>query len=213
VSISKKEEAMSAFLKECLGMSIESLKKTFEADSDWTLVIKLHAYVEASLNFLIVNHFGDRRLEQVISRLDISDRRRGKLAFIKALELLPSEYRSFIQKFSEIRNLLAHDVKNVDFDLKAYLDGLDAKQYKELADAIVPMRWKIFGKPRTPDIKFDHKWIKLEPRYAILHGTLAIMLHVYEKHQVRDFLSPPPPDIGKHFLGGSSHDKPIPKES
>ena len=67
-------------------MSDASLRKSFETDSDWALVIKLHAYVEASLNFLLVKHFGDQRLEEVVSYLDISDRRRGKLAFKKALD-------------------------------------------------------------------------------------------------------------------------------
>jgi hypothetical protein len=180
---------MAAFLKECLGISDAALRKSIEGDSDWALVIKLHAYVEASLNFLLVKHFGDQRLEEVIAYLDISDRRRGKLAFIKALALLPREYRSFIQKLSELRNRVAHDVKNIDFDLKLYMESLDSKQFKEFADSLIPLRKRVLGFWAGKSVETAYKQIKTEPRYAILYGVLGIMLRIYQKQQVRKILA------------------------
>src|SRR5437870_3176477 len=61
-------------------------------DDDWTFVIKAHAIMEAALNRLIVVALGGHdSLAEFVSRLDTGDRNRGKMAVIKALELLPSE--------------------------------------------------------------------------------------------------------------------------
>jgi hypothetical protein len=67
---------VNKFLRERLGAAPFS----FKGDSDWTLIIKFSAYIEATLNFLLVRQLGDSRLEQIISKLDVSDNQRGKLA-------------------------------------------------------------------------------------------------------------------------------------
>lgn len=43
------------------------------------------------------------------------------MAFIKALELLPSEARAFVSKLSELRNDLVHDVSNFNFCLSKWV--------------------------------------------------------------------------------------------
>jgi hypothetical protein len=54
-------------------------------------------------------------------RLDTSDKQRGKMAFIKALELLPSEARTFVSKLSELRNDLVHDLYKFNFSLSKWI--------------------------------------------------------------------------------------------
>ncbi len=170
-------------------MPLASLQKSYETDSDWALVIKLNAYLEATLNFLIVRHFGDARLESVIPNLDLSDPKRGKIAFVKALDLLPKAHRSFIHKLAELRNKVVHNVKNVDLDLKAYLDQLDSKQFEQLNDAVIPILapMVLFIRPFGEERASQH--LKKEPRNTLLLCAAAIMLLVYEKHQVRDLLT------------------------
>ncbi len=192
------ENAMSRFLREDLGVSEASLSHSAEHDPDWTLVIKLHTYVEATLNFLLVKHFGDPRLEEVMANLEVM---RGKLGFIKALDLLPKEHRSFIRKFSEIRNKLAHDVKNVDFSLLSYVEGLDSGQFKELSDAVVAVMTDFIPKPTWLYRDSHSHTLRNNPRLAMLLCVASVMTRVYDKHQVGRILSGQP----------SEPSEPIPK--
>lgn len=88
---------------------------------DWSLVIKLHALVETALNNLITVSIGDNRLLEIVMRLDTSDKQRGKMAFIKALDLLPVEARAFVHKLSELRNDLVHNISSFDFSLEKWI--------------------------------------------------------------------------------------------
>lgn len=115
-------------------------------DDDWAFIIKTHALLEGALNHLLTRHFGDPRLADVFSKLENNDTRRGKLAFVGALELLPKEYQSFIKMLGEIRNKVAHDVKNLGFDLRTHVGNFDKQQLK---------KWKelmLFGASETAEV-------------------------------------------------------------
>lgn len=169
-------KALYVFLEERLKLSpipFDSLQN----DSDWTFVIKLHTYIEASLNHLIVSHFKDERLYPIISKLDVSDQTKGKLAFVKALDLLPDEYRSFIKQLSEIRNGLVHKAENLDYSLKKYVAKLDKQQRENLWKAL-ESTFSYIGK-WEPAI-LDHI-IKNMPRHALHIGVSCIMLEINRK--------------------------------
>ena len=68
--------------------------------------------------------------------MELSNKRIGKVAFIKKLNLLPKKFRNFISKFSELRNLLVHEISNVNFDFNRYVDQLDKNKKKILAKAL-----------------------------------------------------------------------------
>ena len=105
--------------------AIETLKlppgffdEIWQSKNDWTLVIMLHAMIETALNHLLISQFGRPELEEVFPHMDNSDMRRGKLAFICRLKLLPPDHVSFIQQFSSIRNKLVHNAINFGFSLE-----------------------------------------------------------------------------------------------
>jgi hypothetical protein len=93
-----------------------------EKDDDWSFVIKLHALLEAAISGLLVEVLGYQELLEVISQLEMSNNTTGKIALVKALGLLDSEYRTFIRKLSEIRNKFVHDVSNVGITLQEYVN-------------------------------------------------------------------------------------------
>jgi hypothetical protein len=99
---------------------------------DWSFIIKIHSMVEAALNQLVVNGIGDDRLLEVIMRLDTSDPNRGKIAFVKALNLLPKDARAFVSMLSKLRNELVHDLSHFDFSLSKWLKEMDANQLDNL---------------------------------------------------------------------------------
>ena len=69
--------------------------------------------------------------------MELSDKRKGKMAFVSELELLPIECRRFISKLSEIRNDLVHNITQVTFDLKAYVKALNKAQLENFVKAFI----------------------------------------------------------------------------
>ena len=152
-----------------------------KSDDDWSTVIKLHAMIEAGLNHLLITQLGDKRLADIISRFDTGDRQRGKLAFVKELELLSGESRNFIEKLSSLRNKLVHDVKNFDFSFPKWIEGMasaDRKNLNKYASEIL----------RTENIVLHDKSLKVSdailshPKYMITLVVYGIMITIFERN-------------------------------
>jgi len=105
-------------------------------EGDWSFVIKLHALIEAAVTHLLVVKSGAEKLETVYAQLELSDNRKGKLAFVRELGLLDSMYRRLIVTLSEIRNRFVHDIKNVNITLEEYVRQLDTQQRQNFIEAV-----------------------------------------------------------------------------
>ncbi len=90
------------------------------AEDDWSFVIKLHALLESAVAGQITRAFERKELADIFARLEMSNTKTGKLAFIKALSLLPSGHIQFLRSLSELRNALVHNVQNVAVGLVEY---------------------------------------------------------------------------------------------
>jgi len=101
---------------------------------DWSFVIKMHALIEAMVSHLLTHAIGDTRLSEFFERLELSNPRTGKIVVAGMLELLEGPERRFIRLVSELRNRLVHNVRNVNFDLQTYYDGLDKNQRQGFLD-------------------------------------------------------------------------------
>jgi hypothetical protein len=101
---------------------------------DWSFVIKMHALIEAMVSHLLTHAIGDTRISEFFERLELSNPRTGKIALAEMLELLESPERRFIRLISELRNRLVHNVRNVNFNLQAYYEGLDKNQRRNFLD-------------------------------------------------------------------------------
>jgi hypothetical protein len=104
-------------------------------EDDWSLVIKAHALVEATITHLLTAAV-DVRLRKVFERLELSDRDKGKIVFAEALGLIGGAERRFIRQLSEVRNKLVHDVRQVSFTFDNYLQSLDKNQRSSFLDAV-----------------------------------------------------------------------------
>lgn len=105
-------------------------------ESDWSIVIKLHAMFEAAVSSLIVKQLKTPDLEDVVAHLDFNNVKSGKVAFARALGLIGKREVAFLRGFSELRNALVHDIKNVQFDLAAYVRSLDPSGLKKFKSEI-----------------------------------------------------------------------------
>ena len=68
-------------------------------------MIKAHAFLEAALTNLLADHLGKDDLLPVFAYLETNNVRTGKLAFVKAFDLLDKGARRFIHTLSELRTI------------------------------------------------------------------------------------------------------------
>lgn len=178
-SISKKVEEL---LVQC-GLP-EDFWRSLDKEDDWSYIIKLHALIEAAANQCLTKILADDRLEPIITCLEMSDKRRGKLAILKALDLVFKEIRAFINALSELRNELIHNIRNVTFRFSEAHSGSLKEKVEQLGRAC--------AKDGLPD---DGKYIeayrilfKHSPRCAInsqARWTIALLATEAEKGELR----------------------------
>ena len=137
-------------------------------EDDWSFVIKTHALVEAAISHQLASAL-DERLLPVFRNLELSDKRVGKIMFVEALGLLEKGSKTFVHKLSELRNFLAHDIRNVDFSFANHVKSLDRNQRNSFHEAIVAFS--------TPESK--KQWLKNardDPKIAIWLSTIRIVV-------------------------------------
>ena len=78
-----------------IGLDSDFFKRLLEED-DWSFVIKLHALIEAIITSLLVFHFNEKKLGKILSRLELSNKTIGKLAFLKECDLLGEDEIRYI---------------------------------------------------------------------------------------------------------------------
>lgn len=158
-------------------------------EDDWSFAIKLHALIEAAITHLLTEALGEPELRDIISRLELSNLTTGKLAFVKSMSLLDRDSRRFIQKLSELRNHLVHDVANVSINLKDYFSSLEEG---ELKGSYKAFQWGYANaaavKVKVDDDLYDlHELIKLmaivtleySHKMAIWLGSIIILRQIY----------------------------------
>ena len=129
----------------------------FPAEDDWALVVKSEALIEITLSRILETHFGTPELDDIIARLPTGTRY-GKLAFIKALKLLPENACFFVERLTELRGTLVHDARQLQFSLKMYFDGMASSERNNWRKALwwwleEPPRDKPFGSIRAPTLE------------------------------------------------------------
>lgn len=103
---------------------------SLNTEGDWAFVIKLHALFEAAVAHAVVEKLGHQELQEAFSYLDMSNNKFGKARFAKQLGLLTPDEFQFVRLLSELRNDLVHDIRNVNFSFKNYLDKMSQKDRK-----------------------------------------------------------------------------------
>ena len=144
-----------------------------EDENDWSFVIKLHSLIEASVSHLLTEQLRRPELSELFSRLDISNKKTGKAAFVEALALLDKPERRFMSSLSELRNKLVHDVRNVTFDFVQYVENMNTDQ-----QATFLKDFNLLSTEITDDVRnlFRH-----DPQQALWYSGMAFLGIVYLK--------------------------------
>ncbi len=142
-------------------------------EDDWSFIIKLHSLFEAAVTHLLTKELNKNELENVISELELSNKKSGKLAFARSLNLLSKKESRYINSLSELRNKLVHKIVNVNFNLEDHVQSLDSQQLNSFASS--------FGFVIKKDFEFKgrklhrNQFSKESPKITIWIGALACL--------------------------------------
>jgi len=159
---------------------LESLK----TEDDWSFIIKLHALVEAAVSYLLCKALGHDELSETFSFLELSNKRVGKIAFVKSLGLLDEKDRRFISSLSELRNKLVHDISNVQFDLKEYVENLSPKRFETFVKSL-----DSFSYDRVKLIKAGKKYsvqgfFREHTKTAVWYSAMVTIGIIYQQKEL-----------------------------
>ncbi len=150
-------------------------------ESDWSFIVKSHAFLEAALTHLLVTELGRPALQDTFARLELSNKTTGKMAFLKSLSLLDDDSRRFVTALSELRNQVVHDVRNVGFTFASHLASLSDSERKAFAKKFLPPVPR-----RSPSASAFESLILTKPLHCIFAGVLLLANIVYfSEPQVR----------------------------
>lgn len=168
---------------------------------DWSFVIKLHALFEAACTHLLLFHFKEPDLSEVFSRLELSNKTTGKIAFLAKLGLIGRENRRFLSSLSELRNSLVHDVRNAEFSLKEMVQSLETPEVKNLAVSFSPFETHVRKFPYDPNMKLGYdkelqrqaaiesmiERFSAEPKYHIWIGAFNVLTSIVDMYGYSDY--------------------------
>lgn len=136
-------------------------------EDDWSFVIKSHAVLEAFITHVLI-HSNDPRLADIFRKLQVGGGKTGKIAFVQSLDLLDERSIRFINRISELRNTLIHDVRQFSFQLPNYVHNLTKSELNNFSRIITA----VF----EPDAKIDEPdWVLEMPKEAIGLAVLVVL--------------------------------------
>lgn len=182
-----------------IGLKESFFKSLLYDTDDWSFVIKLHALIEAVCASLLTFHFNEPKLGNIFSRLELSDKAKGKVRFLEETGLIDKFDKKFIYALSELRNKLVHDVKNCNIKLNDLTQSYDKNQMKNFAYnfGILEARSNHFNNvakglgisssKRINDIDFLNI-AKEYPKFHIWNGAYNFLIIISETFFYSDYL-------------------------
>lgn len=170
-------------------------------EDDWSFIIKSHALLESACAEILAERSGVPDTIDIFSRLELSGRATGKVAFLKVFGLLIDRERRFISALSELRNMLVHNARSTTFSLPSYVAGLDKNQRNSFVESfgyaylsendqgkeLIASQSKVMTEPK--------KTIWLSLKYVL--GVISVQIESIRLHREAEKLQA---EIGARFL-------------
>lgn len=147
---------MNEFWKDLVDVdSLYSVERAFDLevehifnlanDADWIMIVKLHAIIESVSNYALSARLKARvanvpidysALDKFVSRLEMSNTKYGKLALLKAFDLISDEMVKRMQSLSELRNRSIHDIRGTSLNINNSVSQMAPSEF-----AVFRKRW------------------------------------------------------------------------
>jgi hypothetical protein len=154
-----------------LGLPDKFVDQLNKSDDDWSFVIKSHALMESVLTLLLTEVFGKPQVRDTLAEIDTSQ----KLRMCSDLSLFEKSERTFMRELSKLRNVLVHNVDQVEFSFSEHLKN------KDVANNFVTNFGTLWKDPVTIGSKtISRKDITLEnPRLTVWLLLIEVLGEVY----------------------------------
>jgi len=152
-----------------------------KSEDDWPFIIKAHAFLEALFTHVLIKSIGNEELRDIFSRLEMSNKNTGKAEFARALGLIDKDGFRFITKFSELRNLLVHDIGKVNFNFSEYVSRMDKNQFKSFVDSFA-----YFASEEELSIRREtvNELLRADPKLSVWYSIMHFTGVIYWKREV-----------------------------
>lgn len=104
-------------------------------EDDWSFVIKLNALFEGATTHVLTTRLHAPELVDAFAHLDQLNSKVGKVTLLRELGAITSEQAALMRQLGELRNELAHNIRNVTFSFSSYVSSRDANQLAKLVKA------------------------------------------------------------------------------
>jgi hypothetical protein len=184
-----KGQAIIAEVETQIGLSPGFLNGLWH-ESDWALVIKLHALIEAVVVHAIVERLGEPKLVDNFARLSLGGRN-GKRSFARSLGVLTQFQDKFIEELSRLRNRMAHDPRDASLTLDQYVASLSDPDRTQFAQALLNV---IAGEKVTKGIDLGGELLTPEeitthsPRVPLWLAAMMFIIGIYFERKNRERL-------------------------
>ncbi len=171
---------LGAFAKR-LGLPHSFYEKLL-AEDDWSFVIKTNALVEAACTHALASRLHAPELVESFASLDLGNSKFGKVVLLRKLKAITAEQARVLQSLYQLRNSLAHDVKQVTFNVDDYVAAFDKNQRNSFVND--------FGHGVADTVPFGGKHIPREkfvlqnPKISIWITVAEIIACLYLEHEV-----------------------------
>lgn len=95
-------------------------------ENDWNFVIQSHALLETIVTKCLED-YSDKRLIKIVHGIPLCGEI-SKTSMLRDLDLLSGCERTFLKRFSEIRNVIVHDIRHLNFSIKEYFQDMDKEK-------------------------------------------------------------------------------------
>jgi hypothetical protein len=140
-------------------------------EDDWSFVIKISALIEAACTHILSYKFRHPELEDNFSYLEQGNRKVGRVALLKKSDALYDDQAKVLFSLAELRNSLAHNVKNTHFNFDKHIESLDKNQKNKFVNE--------FGSGVKDEIKVGEVVVK-KTTFVLENPKLAIWLTCHE---------------------------------
>lgn len=153
-------------------------------EDDWSFVIKLNALFEGATTHVLTTRLHAPELIHAFAHLDQLNYKVGKVALLRELGAITPEQSALLRQLGELRNELAHNIKNVTFSFSSYVSSRDSNQLAKLV--------KVFGHGVNEIIEIEslkiprEQFVRENPKLALWLTSAEVIACLYLEFEVAD---------------------------
>lgn len=164
-----------------LGLPKDFYRRLLRED-DWSFVIKLNALFEGAATHVLSTKLHAPKLIDAFAHLDFLNSKIGKVALLRQLDAITSEQATLMRQIGELRNELAHNVRNAMFSFAECVASRDPNQLAKLVksfghgvDEVIAI-----GDLKIPRVQF----VRENPKLALWLTAAEVIACLYLEFEV-----------------------------